>query len=309
MLDGTSAGESVVGQSVDGPLGRALDGAATPRPTEPRREIWFKRKVQLIPAARELWTFRELVFTLAERDLRVRYKQAVLGIAWAVITPVVMMVLFTVVLNRFTKVNTNGAPYALFSYLGLLPWTFFSGALSAGGLSLVGNVPLLNKLYCPREVFPIAAIADAAVDAVIATFVLILLFPITGFTPKAQAFYLPLLLLVMIMFTLGVTVAVSSIVVYMRDLRLVLPVVIQLGLFATPVLYTPQSIFKSEALLVGYSVINPLVPVIDGVRRCILLGQAPEWLPLGAGAVSSFVMMLAGFWLFKRMETGIADVA
>jgi ABC-type polysaccharide/polyol phosphate export permease len=277
--------------------------------TEPRREIWYRRKVRLIPAARELWAFRELVFTLAERDLRVRYKQAVLGIAWAVITPVVMMVLFTLVLNKFTKVNTNGAPYALFSYLGLLPWTFFSGALQAGGLSLVGNVPLLNKLYCPREVFPIAAIADAAVDALIATLVLAVLFPITGFAPKAQVFYLPLLLIVLLMFTLGVTIAVSSIVVYMRDLRLVLPVVIQLGLFATPVLYTPQSIFKSEALLVGYSVINPLVPVIDGIRRTILLGKPPEWLPLGAGAVSAFVCLLAGLWLFKKMETGIADVA
>jgi ABC-type polysaccharide/polyol phosphate export permease len=95
----------------------------------------------------------------------------------------------------------------------------------------------------------------------------------------------------------------------MRDLRLVLPVVIQLGLFATPVLYTPQSIFKSEALLVGYSVINPLVPVIDGIRRTILLGKPPEWLPLGAGAVSAFVILLAGLWLFKKMETGIADVA
>ena len=277
--------------------------------TEPRPEIWYRRKVRLIPAARELWVFRELIFTLAERDLRVRYKQAVLGIAWAVITPVVMMVLFTVVLNRFTKVNTNGAPYALFSYLGLLPWTFFSGALSSGGLSLVSNVALLNKLYCPREVFPIAAIADAAVDALIATLVLALLFPITGFAPKAQVFYLPLLLVVLVMFTIGVTVAVSSIVVYMRDLRLVLPVVIQLGLFATPVLYTPQSIFKSELLLVAYSVVNPLVPVIDGIRRTILQGKPPEWLPLGAGAASALVLMLAGFWLFKKMETGIADVA
>src|ERR1035438_3643895 len=309
MLDGTSSERSVLGRSIDGSAERIGDHVAPASVTEPRPEIWYRRKVRLIPAARELWVFRELIFTLAERDLRVRYKQAVLGIAWAVITPVVMMVLFTVVLNRFTKVNTNGAPYALFSYLGLLPWTFFSGALSSGGLSLVSNVALLNKLYCPREVFPIAAIADAAVDALIATLVLALLFPITGFAPKAQVFYLPLLLVVLVMFTIGVTVAVSSIVVYMRDLRLVLPVVIQLGLFATPVLYTPQSIFKSELLLVAYSVVNPLVPVIDGIRRTILQGKPPEWLPLGAGAASALVLMLAGFWLFKKMETGIADVA
>src|SRR5579862_6289464 len=197
---------------------------------QPRPEIWFRRRIRMIGALRELWTFRELILTLAERDLRVRYKQAVLGIAWAVITPVVMMVAFSVIFTKFTHVNTGGVPYPLFSYTGLLPWTFFSSALSVGGLSLVANQPLLNKLYCPREVFPIAGIADAMVDALIATCVLAVLFPIEGFAPKAQVFYLPLLLLVLFMFTLGVTLAVSAIVVFMRDLRLVLPLVIQLGL-------------------------------------------------------------------------------
>src|SRR5947209_7138626 len=123
--------------------------ASEARPTEPRREIWFRRRVSLISALRELWTFRELTLTLAERDLRVRYKQAVLGVAWAVIAPVVMMVAFTVIFNRFAKVDTGGVPYALFSYLGLLPWTFFASSVANGGLSLVSNNELLNKLYCP----------------------------------------------------------------------------------------------------------------------------------------------------------------
>jgi ABC-type polysaccharide/polyol phosphate export permease len=173
----------------------------------------------------------------------------------------------------------------------------------------VSNVALLNKLYCPREVFPIAAILDAVVDALIATLVLVLLFPIVGYAPKIETVYLPLLLIVLAMFTLGVTLAVSVVVVYMRDLRLVLPLAIQFGLFITPVVYSSTALVKTEAGLIVYSILNPLVPVIDGIRQTILLGQAPNWPSLAAGAASSLVVLVAGFWLFKRLETGIADVA
>jgi ABC-type polysaccharide/polyol phosphate export permease len=277
--------------------------------SEPRPEIWFRRRVNFFVALKELWDFRELTVTLAERDLRVRYKQAVLGVAWAVISPLVMMVAFTFLFNRFAKVHTGGAPYALFSYLGLLPWTFFSNAVSQGGLSLVSNVPLLNKLYCPREVFPIAAIVDAAVDALIATLLLALLFPITGFAPKGQVYYVPLLLLVLVMFTLGVTLAVAAILVYMRDLRLALPLLIQVGLFVTPVVYATTSISQSKAFLIAFSAINPLVPVIDGLRGAVLNGMAPNWTSLGVGAASAVIYMLGGFMLFKKLETGMADIA
>lgn len=280
-------------------------------PEEPPREIWFRRRVHLLPAMRELWQFRELVITLAERDLRVRYKQASLGIAWAIITPVVMMIAFTLLFTKVAHVNTHApnVPYALFAYMGLLPWTFFSTSLSGGGMALVSNVPLLNKLYCPREVFPIAAIIDAAVDALIATFVLILLFVITGYAPKWQTVYAPLLMIPLICFTLGCVFAVSAVVVYMRDLRLVLPLIIQMGLFVTPVVYSPATLSKSNTVLVAYSALNPLVPVLDGFRRTILLGTTPNWLSLAVGTVSSVLVLVGGFILFKRLETGIADVA
>jgi ABC-2 type transport system permease protein/lipopolysaccharide transport system permease protein len=279
------------------------------RPREPRAEIWFHRRIKFFSALKQLWAFRELTVTLAERDLRVRYKQAVLGVAWAVIAPVVMMIAFTVLFNRFAKVNTGGVPYALFSYLGLLPWTFFSSSVSNGGLSLVINSELLNKLYCPREVFPIAAIIDAMVDAVIAACVLAVLFPITGFAPKAQIYYLPLFLIVLTMFTLGVTLAVSAVVIYARDLRLVLPLAIQIGLFVTPVVYGTGSISSSKAFLIVYSALNPLVSVIDGMRATILNGTAPNWMSLGVGAASALICLLGGFQLFKRLETGMADIA
>ncbi|HEY4916563.1 MAG TPA: ABC transporter permease [Solirubrobacteraceae bacterium] len=307
MLEGTSPDLSVAGLPSDGSLPRATDAVARPR--EPRREIWFHRRINLISALKELWAFRELTLTIAERDLRVRYKQAALGILWAVIAPVVMMIAFTVLFNRFAKINTGGVPYALFSYMGLLPWTFFSSSVSTGGMNLVSNNELLNKLYCPREVFPIAGIADAAVDALIATCVLAILFPITGFSPRIEVYYLPLFLIVLAMFTLGVTLAVSAVVVYARDLRLVLPLAIQVGLFVTPVVYGTSSISTSKVFLLVFSGINPLVPVINGMRATVLNGVPPNWTSLGIGAASALIYLLGGFTLFKRLETGFADIA
>ncbi len=310
MLEGTSSGVTAEGRGIDASLvrERGAAGLAEPR-EEPRREIRFRRRVGLITAMRELWTFRELTLTLAERDLRIRYKQAVLGIAWALITPVVMMLAFSLLFTKFAHIKTGGVPYPLFSYMGLLPWTFFSSSLTVGGMNLVANTQLLNKLYCPREVFPIAGIADAAVDALLASLVLFVMFPLLGFAPKAESVYVPLLLIVLVTFTVGVTVAVSALVVYMRDLRLVLPMIVQLGLFVTPVVYGSSSISTSQSFLVVYSFLNPLVPVIDGLRRCVLNGQPPQWASLAAGAISSLLYLIGGFVLFKRLETGMADIA
>jgi ABC-type polysaccharide/polyol phosphate export permease len=306
VLDGTSSDLTVQERPSDGPDPH-LTGASA-RPREPRKEIWFHRRINIFTALKELWAFRELTMTIAERDLRVRYKQAVLGIAWAVIGPLVMMGAFLLI-NRFAKINTGGSPYALFAYLGLLPWTFFSSAVANGGLSLVTNNELLNKLYCPREVFPIAAIADAAVDGLIATCLLVVIFPVVGFAPKIEIFYLPLFLLVMIMFTLGVTLAVSAVVVYARDLRLVLPLALQVGLFITPVIYASTSISKSHTFLYLLSGLNPLWPVINGMRATILMGHSPDFASLGIGAATSLLYLLGGFTLFKRLETGMADIA
>ncbi|HLJ02686.1 MAG TPA: ABC transporter permease [Solirubrobacteraceae bacterium] len=282
-----------------------------PRPSEPPKNIWFRRRVSLTRSLVELWAFRELTATLAERDLRVRYKQAALGVAWAVITPVIMMLAFSLIVNKITHTNTglHHPPYPLWSYMGLLPWTFFSSTVGGGGMSLVSNNTLLNKLYCPREVFPIAGMIDATFDALIAALVLAIMFPALGFAPASTSIYVPLLLIVLVMFTMGVTLAVSVIVVYMRDLRLAIPMVLQFGLFVTPVIYPPTKLSHHPAFLIAYSVINPLVPVIDGMRRCVLSGQPPNWTWLLAGGVSSLVFLVGGFWLFKRLETGIADVA
>jgi ABC-type polysaccharide/polyol phosphate export permease len=280
---------------------------ASSRLTEPPAEILFRLKVRLVPAIREVWRRRELVRTLAERDLRVRYKQAFLGVAWSILTPLALMVVFTVFFQRVAKVDTGGAPYALFAYLGLLPWTFFSTSVSQGGQSLVMNNQLVNKVYCPREVFPLASMAVAAIDTLLATLVLGLLFAVTGYAPKATSVWVPVLLIVQVAFTFGVTLIMSAVLVFLRDLRHVLPIILQLGLFATPVAYGMDVVAPSLRVL--YSTLNPLAPVIDGYRRTILLGLPPDWRLLGPGAVTALLLLGVGYVVFKRLEPGFADYA
>jgi ABC-type polysaccharide/polyol phosphate export permease len=275
----------------------------------PPPEILFRRRHSLVGALRELRSYDELMISLAERDLRTRYKQAGLGVAWAVITPLLLMLAFTFVFTKFTKVDTGGAPYPLFSYLGLLPWTFFASALSLGSTSLTNNVSLLNKVYCPREVFPLSQIIIAAFDAAIATLVLIPLFPLLGYAPSLEIYYAPLLLLVLLAFVIGVTLAASITLIYMRDLRFAVPLIIQFGIFVTPVAYNADVVADTPEKMMIYSTLNPLVPVIGGLRRCILYGQPPLWWPLFGGACTSMVLLVVGYTMFKRLETGIADVA
>jgi ABC-type polysaccharide/polyol phosphate export permease len=273
----------------------------------PPSEIRFRRRVRPFRSILEVWHARELVRTLAERELRARYKQAVLGLAWALITPLALMLVFTLFFNRAVDVKTGGVPYPLFAYLGLLPWTFFSTSVSQGGQSLIQNIPLLNKVYFPREVFPMASVGVAGLDTSVALLPLAGLFAIYGFLPKATSFWVPVLLLIQVAFTLGMTLIVSAIVVYLRDLRHALPVLLQIGLFATPVAYPIG--FIPESLRVIYVVVNPLAAVIDGYRRSILQGLGPDWDLVVPAAISALVVLVVGYLVFKRLETGFADVA
>jgi len=286
--------------------------SARPKPSatvaEPPPELRFRRRVRLLPSLGELVARRELVLSLAERDLRARYKQAVLGFSWAVVTPLLLMVAFSLVFPRVAKVSTGDIPYPLFSYLGLVPWAFFSTSVSQGGQSIINNASLQNKVYCPREVFPIASVAVAAVDGLISSLVLCLLFPIFGVAPTAQSYWLPVLLAIQVAFTLGITLVISAVMVYLRDIRHVLPIILQLGLFATPVAF-PLDQLVPPALQPLYVALNPLGAVIDGYRRTILHGQQPDLQLLAIAAISAAVYLSAGYWAFKRLETGFADVA
>ena len=201
--------------------------AATQTPSGPPAELRFRPQLRLVASLRGLWRSRELVRSLAEREIRARYKQAVLGFAWALITPLALMLVFTAFFQRVAKVQTSGAPYALFAYLGLLPWTFFSTSMSQGGQSLILNTSLLNKVYCPREVFPLASVVVAGTDMAVATVALVVLFPIMGYVPRATSAWVPVLLLIQVAFTAGVTLAMSAVIVYLRDLRHALPILLQ----------------------------------------------------------------------------------
>jgi ABC-2 type transport system permease protein/lipopolysaccharide transport system permease protein len=291
--------------------GRAPARPAELRPDPPARPPAgterFRYRFRFITAMAELWRARELIRTLAERELRARYKQALLGVSWAIITPLALMTVFSVSVARVADVETGGVPYALFAYLGLLPWMFFSTTVTHGGLSLLNNVALLNKVACPREVFPMASVGMAAVDATVAALGFGALLVVFTYAPRTTAVWMPVLMLVQVAFTLGVALVVSAIVLYFRDLRHVLPLLLQIGLFATPVAYGLDVVPERWQPL--YAALNPLGPVIDGYRRTVLLGQPPDLRLLAIAAVSSAVVLVSAYLLFKHLEKGFADIA
>jgi ABC-type polysaccharide/polyol phosphate export permease len=284
-----------------------LSGPPPEPPTEPPPGTRYRRRLTMRSAMVELWRARGLIRTLVERDLRIRYKQTVLGFAWAVITPVMLMLVFTIFVQQAAHFATGGVPYALFTYIGLVPWTFFASALSQGGLSLISNLALLNKVYCPREVFPISSMITAGFDATVSTLVLVVLFAIYRYPPALATLWLPLLLAIMVVFTLGVTLVCSSVLVYLRDVRYVLPMVVQVGLFATPVAYSIT--FIPAGLRPAYAFVDPMAPILDSLRRTVLHGLPPEWSLLWIAALASCLWLVAGYFVFKRLETGIADIA
>jgi ABC-2 type transport system permease protein/lipopolysaccharide transport system permease protein len=283
-----------------------VDGV-TDRIAELPREALFRRHLRPASMMADLWASREAIRSLAERDWRVRYKQAVLGLAWAVLTPVMLMLVFTLVFEHGARVTTEGQPYPLFAYLGLLPWAFFSTSISQGVMAIVGNNALLNKVYFPREVFGIAKVVVALFDMAISALVLILLFGINTFMPKPTSYWVIPLLLIMLAFSLGLAIFLSGVSVYLRDIRQAVPILLQLGLFITPVAYDLSYIPAS--LRGGYVALNPLGAVIDGMRRSVLLGKPPHAGLTLIAAVSSLIYLVAGYSAFKRMEKGLADVA
>ncbi len=276
-------------------------------PDEPPESIRFKRRTPVLRAPGDIWRARALVRALAERELRALYKQAALGVAWAVLTPISLMLVLTIVFQRVANVPTGGVPYSIFAYIGLVSWNFFSGSVTAGGMSLVNQMPLVNKLNCPREVFPLSSIAVTAVNSIIASFVLIILFAINGFAPKITSPVAIIPLVVQIAFTIAITLLVSCTTVYLRDLRHALPIILQLGLFATPIAYGMEQI--PEQWRAPYSIVNPLAPIIDSYRQTILYGNMPNWYLLGLGTLSTLVLLIGGLKLFRRLEMGFADVA
>ncbi len=285
---------------------RALDTI----PPEPPPEIAFHRRVSLLGSVVDLVRSYEMVTTLTERELRIRYKQAILGVAWALLQPITLVLTFTFFIGRTIPSDDLGmhnVPYALFNVVGLIPWTFFASAVGVGGLSLLQNLQLVNKISCPREVFPLAMVGVAVVDTIVSMVAVIALFASKQTAPHllGVVWAVPLILLEL-MFTAGVTLTVSALIVHVRDIRQVLPVVLQMGIVATPVIWSFSKL--TRVWQIGYSVVNPLGPVIDAWRSTILLGRAPDLTTLALATVTSLLWLLGGFRIFKRLEASFADL-
>jgi ABC-type polysaccharide/polyol phosphate export permease len=275
-------------------------------PQVPPPQLRHRPSVQPLRVARDVWAARELVRSLAERDLRARYKQAFLGWGWALAQPLSLLLVFTFFSKRVGHIGTAGAPYPLYAMVGLLGWQFFSSSLTSSGLSLLNNTPLLNKVYCPRQAFPLAGICVAVVDAAIGAVALLALFVNYHRAPTLTALWLPVVLLLQVVFTIAVVLLLSSIMVYARDLRSALPLVLQFLLLATPVAYG-MNVFGPRTRML-YSLLNPMGPIIDSYRRILLFAQQPDWALLGIASASSLLLAIVAWVVFARLESGMADV-
>ena len=256
---------------------------------------------------RDLWNYRELFQVLAWRDVSVRYKQTVIGVAWAVLRPVLSMMIFTFVFARLAKLPTEGkAPYALMVFVGMLPWIFFSTALGDASNSLVTNVNLISKVYFPRLIVPTATIMVGFVDLAIGFGILVLMMLWYHFLPSLQIVLLPVFVLLAFLATLGPSLWITALNVKYRDFRYVIPFILQLGIYVSPVGFSSRVVPAKWKLL--YS-LNPMVGVIDGFRWCILGSDSPLYVP---GFLLSVLVIALFVWIgivyFRRTERSFADI-
>ncbi|MGH7998932.1 MAG: ABC transporter permease [Brasilonema sp.] len=260
---------------------------------------------------KDLWKYRELFYFLAWRDILVRYKQTAIGMAWALIRPFLTMIVFSVVFGTLAKLPPEGnAPYPIMVFAALLPWQFFSGALSECSNSLVNNANLLSKVYFPRLIVPTSAVIVSFVDFLISGMILLGLMAYYNFVPDWRILTLPLFILIAFAASIGVGLWLAALTVEYRDFRYIVGFIVQFGLYISPVGFSSKIIAErySEQVRLLYS-LNPMVGVIDGFRWAILGGESQIYLPGFALSLALVVLLLwSGIWYFRRMERTFADV-
>ncbi|MCB0070593.1 MAG: ABC transporter permease [Caldilineaceae bacterium] len=254
---------------------------------------------------RELWRYRELLYFLTWRDIKVRYKQTVLGAAWAVIQPFMTMVVFSLFFGRLAQIPSDGIPYPIFSYAALVPWTFFANGLSQSSNSLVGSANLIKKVYFPRLAVPIATILSGVIDFVLAFLVLLVMMFFYGIVPTANVVWLPVFLLLALVTSLGAGLWLSAMNVQFRDVRYVVPFLVQLWLFATPIAYPSTLLTEPWRTLYG---LNPMVGVVEGFRWALFDTRTSPGLTTLLSAVAAVALLVTGAYYFRRMEKTFADV-
>jgi lipopolysaccharide transport system permease protein len=260
---------------------------------------WVSLKLQ------ELWEYRELLYFLVWRDVKVRYKQTVLGAAWAIIQPFMAMVVFSIFFGKLAKMPSDGIPYPLFAYAALVPWGFFANGLSQASNSLVGSSHLITKVYFPRLVVPISSVISGIVDFVLAFAVLLGMMLYFGIFPTVNVIWLPFLLLLAFVTALGVGMWLSALNVEFRDIRYVLPFLTQFWMFATPIVY-PSSLL-SEPWRTVYG-LNPMVGVVEGFRWALLGTQTAPGPIVIVSATAAVIILVGGAFYFRKMEKTFADL-
>lgn len=252
-----------------------------------------------------VWCYRELLYFLVWREIKIRYKQAAIGIGWAILQPVIAMLIFTVIFGYFARIPSDGVPYAVFAFTAILPWTYFSEAFRRGGTGLVEDADLIRKIYFPRLIIPLAMVVAPLVDFLLSFLVLLVLLAWYGIMPTANIVFLPLFLFVAMVLALAVSLWLGPINVRFRDIKHTLPFLIQIWMYASPVVYPLSMVPERWKLL--YS-LNPMVGVIEGFRWALLGKASPDFLAIGVGLLLIVLGLLGGIVYFKKMERFFADV-
>lgn len=278
--------------------------AAAARPVTLIRSPSLTR-LSIIERLIELAHYRDLLYTLTVHRIKVRYKQSLLGTSWAIIQPVSMTIVFTAVFSLIAQMPSDGKPYAIFAYVALLPWNLFSSSVTNATGGIVSHSHLITKVYFPREILPITYVLAALVDFLIAASVLAALMAFYRMPPTANALYAFPVILVLAAFSLSIALFFSSTQVRFRDIGMAMPLLLQLWMFASPIVYPLSAV--PEWLRDVY-VLNPLVSIIENFRRVILYGATPDFAALGMSALISVILLLASYLYFKRVEVTMADV-
>jgi len=258
-----------------------------------------------LPSLRELAEYWELLYFLVWRDVKVRYKQTFIGVAWAILQPVMTMMIFTVIFGNFAKLPSDGLPYPIFAFTALLPWNYFSQAISRSGLSLVGDSSLIRKVYFPRLIIPLASVAAPLVDFFVSFLVLLIMMAWFGIAPSWGLLFLPLFLLLALMTALAVGLWLSPLNVRYRDVGHTIPFLLQFWMYASPVAYSISLIPEKWRLL--YS-LNPMAGVIEGFRWALLGKESPAFAVMALSAAIIAALLLGGIVFFKRTERTFADI-
>jgi lipopolysaccharide transport system permease protein len=283
----------------DSPLALGSSPSALPTLRIAPSKGWVPLKL------RELWEYRELLYFLVWRDVKVRYKQTALGASWAIIQPFMTMVVFSIFFGHLAKVPSDGIPYPIFSFAALVPWTFFASGLTQSSNSLVGSGSLISKVYFPRLIIPLASVFSGIVDFAIAFLVMLAMMLYYGLIPTLNVIWLPLFLLLALVTSLGVGLWLSALNVEYRDVRYVVPFITQFWMLATPIAYPSSLLHEPWRTIYG---LNPMVGVVEGFRWALLRTNSAPGPLIAVSSAAAVLILITGAFYFRRMEKTFADI-